>query len=83
MQLTAEVRSSLKREYNLCTNAMAFYKRAIMEFEQKYHLTTRAFLKKFEAGKLGDEADYFDWCAFAQLLAQWQKMRSALRATVR
>jgi len=83
MQLSAEVRTSLKREYNLCTNAMAFYKRALMEFEKKYHLTTRSFLKKFEAGKLGDEADYFDWYAFAQLLAQWQKMRSALRATVR
>jgi hypothetical protein len=82
MQLSSEIIASLKREYSLHTNALAFYKKALKEFEQKYHLTTSAFLKKFEAGRLGDEADFFDWYAFAQLYAQWQKVRSALRATV-
>ncbi|PIW89712.1 MAG: hypothetical protein COZ93_03585 [Nitrospirae bacterium CG_4_8_14_3_um_filter_44_28] len=82
MQLTNEITTSLKREHYLCTNAIAFYKKAIKEFEQRYHLTTHTFLKKFGAGKMGDEADYFDWYAFAQLLSEWQKVRSAIRATV-
>jgi hypothetical protein len=83
MQLTSEIKASLKREYNLCANAVDFYKKAIKEFEQKYHLTTNTFLKRFESGQIGDETDYFDWYAFAQLLAQWQKVRTAIRSTVR
>lgn len=81
--MTAEIKTSLMREYNLCANAVDFYKKSLKEFEKKYHLTTHAFLKKFDAGQMGDEADYFDWYAFARLLDQWQKTRSALRTTVR
>lgn len=83
MQLTNELKSSLKREYTLCSNAVAFYKKALKKFEQKYHLSTQTFLKRFEAGQIGDDADYFDWYAFAKLLAQWQKTQSALRSAVR
>lgn len=83
MSLTAEIRTSLEREYNLHTNAIAFYNKAVKEFEQKYHLTTRAFLKKFESGRMGDEADYFDWYALAMLLSQWQRVRSSIRSTIR
>jgi len=66
----------------LCSNAIAFYKKAIKDFEQKYNLSTRAFLKKFEAGEIGDDADYFDWHAFAKLLDQWQKTQSAIRSAI-
>ncbi len=83
MQLTNELKSSLKREYTLCSNAVAFYKKALKKFEQKYHLSTNTFLKRFEAGQIGDDGDYFDWYAFARLLAQWQKTQSALRSVVR
>lgn len=83
MQLTSEIKTSLKREDNLYSGAIAFYKKAIKEYETKYHLTTQTFLKKFEAGKMGDEADYFDWYSFAKLLSQWQKNQSASRSVVR
>ncbi len=83
MNLTNELKSSLKREYTLCSNAVAFYKKTLNKFEQKYHLSTQTFLKRFEAGRIGDDADYFDWYAFAKLLAQWQKTQSALRSAVR
>lgn len=82
MQITEEIRRSLKREYVLCSNAIAFYKGAIKNFEQKYHLSTRTFLKKFGAGQIGDDADYFDWYAFANLLAQWQKTQSAIHSAI-
>jgi len=68
MQFTNEVKISLKREYALCSNAIAFYKKT---------------LKKFDTGQIGDDADYFDWYAFAKLLAQWQKTQSAIRSVVR
>ena len=73
---------SLKREYRLYSNAVAYYRRALKEFEQKYHLSTHVFLKKFEAGQLGDEADYFDWFAFAGLLSRWKKAQSAIRSAI-
>lgn len=82
MQITEEIKTSLRREYLLCSNAIAFYKRAIKDFEQRYNLSTRAFLKKFEAGELGDDADYFDWYGFAKLLDQWQKTQSAIRSAI-
>ena len=60
MQLTDESKASLKREYTLCSNAVAFYRKALKVFEHKHRTTTQTFLKRFEASKLGDEADYFD-----------------------
>jgi len=69
MQQTNEIKASLKREYVLYSNAVAFYKKALQEFEQKHQLSTQTFLKRFEAGQMGDKADYFDWYAFARLLA--------------
>jgi len=82
MQQTDEIKTSLKREYDLYSNAMAFYKKALQEFEQKYQLDTQTFLKRFEAGQIGDEADYFDWYAFANLLARWRKTKSAIRSAI-
>lgn len=83
MQLTQETKNSLVREYALCSSAIVFYKKEIKEFERKYRITTSAFLKRFEAGEIADDADYFDWYAFSRLLAQWQKTQSALRTAIR
>jgi len=82
MQQTNEIKRSLKREYDLYSNAMAFYKNTLKEFEQKHQLSTQAFLKRFESGQLGDEADYFDWFAFAKLLAKWRKAQSVIRSAI-
>lgn len=83
MQITNEIKTSLKREYSLYSSAMAFYKKTVKEFEQKYHLTTHSFVKKFESGQMGDEADFFDWYAFAKLLAEWKETRSAIQAAIK
>ena len=82
MENTNEIKISLKREYDLYSNAMAFYKKALQEFEQKYQISTKTFLKRFEAGKLGDEADYFDWYAFTKLLTRWRETQAALRSAI-
>ena len=82
MKQTNDIKVSLKREYNLYTNAMAFYKNILKEFEQKHRLSTHVFLKRFESGQLGDESDYFDWYAFAKLLAKWRKAQSEIRSAI-
>ena len=83
MNITSEIKTSLKREYTQYSDAIAFYKKTLKDFERKHHLTTQTFLKKFEAGQVGDDADYFDWYAAAKLLAQWQKSQTAIRSAVR
>jgi len=82
MQQTNEIKVSLKREYSLYSNAMAFYKKTLQEFEKKYQLSTETFLERFEAGQMGDDADYFDWYAFAKLLALWRETQSAIRLAI-
>ncbi|MFP3912625.1 MAG: hypothetical protein ACLFUT_11165 [Desulfobacteraceae bacterium] len=82
MEQSERIKTSLKREYVLYSNAMAYYKKALGEFEEKYHLATKIFLEKFESGEMGDEADYFDWYAFANLLDRWRKTQSAIRSAI-
>ncbi|MBW2345987.1 MAG: hypothetical protein JRF53_18720 [Deltaproteobacteria bacterium] len=82
MQQTNEIKTSLKREFALYSNAMAFYKNVLKELERKHGLGTQAFLKKFESGQLGDESDFFDWYAFAQLLDRWRKAQAAIRSAI-
>lgn len=43
------------------------------QFEQKYGWTTELFLRKFEAGEIGDDHDFFVWYALAQGINDWQK----------
>ena len=82
MELAEEIKTSLRREYSLCSNAIAFYEKAVKDFEQKYHLSTEIFLKQFEACKMGDDADFFDGYAFAKFLEQWQKTQSVLHSSL-
>lgn len=46
-------------------------------------IDTKTFLKKFEAGSLGDEQDFFDWYAFYKLLNRWSKTQNALRSVIK
>ncbi|MBI4690750.1 MAG: hypothetical protein HY754_10885 [Nitrospirae bacterium] len=78
MTFTAEIKDSLEREYTICSKTVNFYRKQIKAFEKKYMIDTRAFLKKFEAGSLGDEQDFFDWYAFHKLLISWTKTKDAL-----
>jgi hypothetical protein len=82
MNQSDEIKISLKREYDLHANAVAFYEKVLHEFEQKYHRSTDNFLQEFEVGQIEDEADYFDWYAFAKLLARWSKTQSAIRSAI-
>jgi ABC-type phosphate transport system auxiliary subunit len=36
-------------------------------FEERYHLKTKDFQEQFRAGTLGDDMDFFEWAALADL----------------
>jgi len=83
MTVTAEIKDSLEREFTLSSKATTFYIKQIKRFEKKYKIDTKTFLKKFEAGVLGDDQDFFDWYAFHALLISWTKTQHALHAFIK
>lgn len=40
---------------------LARYERDLRVFEDRYHLDSATFTRQFEAGKLGDAMDFFEW----------------------
>ena len=55
------VKDSVHREIILIQSKINLAKSEIKEFEDKYHLTSSEFQRKFEKGDLGDSQDYFEW----------------------
>lgn len=42
-------------------------------FEKKHKMTSEKFLERFDAGKLDDEQEFFDWYAAARGLNLWRE----------
>ncbi len=42
-------------------------------FEQAYHMASADFSRRFHAGELGDEADFFQWSAFHDIAQALRK----------
>ncbi len=43
------------------------------KFEQKYKMTSAKSMEQFDAGKLGDEQEFFDWYAASRGLNLWRE----------
>jgi len=43
------------------------YARDLRDFEDRYGMDTPTFHKRFEAGELGDSADFFEWAGLYDL----------------
>ena len=43
------------------------------QFEKKHKMTSAKFMERFEAGKLGDEQEFFDWYAAVRGLMLWRE----------
>lgn len=42
-------------------------------FEKKHKMTSEKFLERFDAGKLDDEQEFFDWYAAVRGLNLWRE----------
>jgi hypothetical protein len=47
---------------------------------EEYKLSSGDFYRQFQAGELGDEADFFEWSAFYQMWLSIQKQLNLLKA---
>ena len=43
------------------------YERDLHEFEERYSMESATFYRRFEAGELGDEMDFFEWAGLYEL----------------
>ena len=55
------IKDSVDREIILLESKINLVNNELKQFEEKYHLPSSDFQKKFEEGNLGDSHDYFEW----------------------
>ena len=55
------IKSSLNKEENLLNLGLSKWKSKLREFEKENKISTEAFVKKFNSGKLGDDKKWFEW----------------------
>ena len=55
------VKSGIILKEKLLSVKAANYLKRLKGFERKYKMKSAAFSKEFDAGKLGDDAEWFDW----------------------
>ncbi len=65
--------SALHREADLASARRAYFEHACLAFEQKFRMSSDEFMRQFESGALGDEAQYFDWYAAKRGLDLWER----------
>ncbi|OGO40079.1 MAG: hypothetical protein A2Z04_03180 [Chloroflexi bacterium RBG_16_57_9] len=65
--------SALHHEATLADARRESYERICREFESRHKLTSDEFMQQFEAGTLGDDADFFDWYAAKRGLDVWDR----------
>lgn len=58
------------------------YARDLRDYEERYGMDTRTFHERFEAGELGDSADFFEWDGIynlhLDLMEKIRRLESAL-----
>ena len=56
------IKDSVDREIILLESKINLVNNELKQFEEKYHLTSSDFQKKFEEANLYDSQDFFEWC---------------------
>jgi hypothetical protein len=68
-------------QLNLANARRTYFERACRAFERKHHTTSDEFMRQFESGALGDDAQYFDWYAAKRGLDCWERRLRSLLGT--
>jgi hypothetical protein len=55
------VKSSLEMKRKALEFNLGRYKERLSAFERRYGMASEGFATKFNAGELGDDADWFEW----------------------
>lgn len=64
---------ALHREAELAEARYTYFKRMCHVFEEKHRISSQEFMRQFESGNLGDEAECFDWYAAKRGRDLWER----------
>jgi hypothetical protein len=76
------LQAALSREVILARSRLKAYERTCREFEEQFNITSDQFLTDFEAGRLGDDQEYFDWYAAKRAFDLWDRRTKILGGVV-
>lgn len=72
------VRSVFSAESNLLNLKIKKYENRLAVYEQKYGMGTRAFMKRFEDGEMGDDEVWFHWSSDFETLKLLESKKQAV-----
>ncbi len=76
------IKDSIHREIILLESKINLVKSEIKQFEEKYHLKSSEFEKKFDIGELGDSQDYFEWWGLIKGLKTLEERLKKAKAVI-
>lgn len=65
--------NALRHEADLAAARRTYFEHACRAFEQQHQMSSEEFMRQFESGALGDDAEYFDWYAAKRGLDLWER----------
>jgi len=65
--------NALRHQVDLASARRTYFERACRAFEQQHQMSSEEFMRQFESGTLGDEAEYFDWYAAKRGFDLWER----------
>ena len=74
------IKSSLDMKRKALEFNLHRYESRLADFERRHQMTSEQFSARFEAGELGDDADWFEWefviSAYQETMQQLQLLNS-------
>ena len=78
MAVPVEVLPALRREGRICELARRELLERCRTFEARFSMTSDAFVRRFDAGELGDDEGLFEWRALVEGAERWRSLGARL-----
>jgi hypothetical protein len=72
-EIRETLQTALRNESEIARARRDSFEHACRAFEQQQHMSSIEFMQRFDAGQLGDDAQYFDWYAAKRGLDVWER----------
>ena len=68
----AAVSSAVQKEQKEGQYILERFRRKIKSYEEKYDMSTAAFVEQFDRGEVGDNEDFFEWRSLQKSVEYWE-----------
>jgi hypothetical protein len=72
-EVVETLEEAVRNQLALARTRIEQFERECRAFEAQYGITSEEFQRRFEAGDLGDDAQWFDWFAAKRGLDLWTR----------